>query len=184
MAAVSSLLIFYIATFLVTVNLAFPTKICRYKNLANSYLGHNYNNRLYGRHEKIVIDPEDEISEVDNQQLLHIDDDANDLSVEEKEQILSLLEREGPSDLEKRLRMMGFTPFTYAGFALAAVLISLNTILGTGWLGDIFGMNEDTTVINYKSPTKEQAEFKIIEDQNMQFDYDKLREFRAEQSKH
>ena len=94
-----------------------------------------------------------------------------------------MIEREGPSELEKRLRMMGFTPFTYAGFALAAVLISLNTILGTGWLGDLLGMNEDfsTTTTTTMRSTEEQPLLEIIEDQNMQFDYEKLREFQADQ---
>lgn len=177
----SLLTIFLIASFLI-INFTFSIRVCRYKNVPNSFVGHN---RLYcGQGENSDSSSLDkEISQERKQQFQFSDDDnINDLSDEEKEQILSLLEREGPSELEKRLRMMGFTPFTYAGFALAAVILSLNTLLGTGWLGDLLGMNEDTTA-SITSTGEEQPLFQIIEDQNLRFDYDKLREFQAEQSK-
>lgn len=178
----SLLTVFLIASFLI-INLTFSIRVCRYKNVPNSFVGHN---RLYcGQGENSDSSSLDkEISQEHKQQFqLSDDDNINDLSVEEKEQILSVLERDGPSELEKRLRMMGFTPFTYAGFALAAVIISLNTLLGTGWLGDLLGMNEDATSSNIERTTEEQSLFQILDDQNLRFDYDKLREFQAEQSK-
>ena len=50
-----------------------------------------------------------------------------------------------PSDIQVRLQLMGFTPLTYIGFALAGVILSLNSILGTGWAGDlVFGENLQT----------------------------------------
>jgi hypothetical protein len=169
------------------VNFVFSDKICRPRHF---FIGKNLRRyveryKLYGQPENTDNGPDNEISNEYGQEFFQSSDNANDLSAEEKEQILSLIEREGPSELEKRLRMMGFTPFTYAGFALAAVLISLNTILGTGWLGDLLGMNEDfsttTTTTTTMRSTEEQPLLDIIEDQNMQFDYEKLREFQADQ---
>ena len=165
------LLILLIASFLI-VNFAFS---CSYKNVANSYVDRYRLNCGQGEN----IDREEISHERKHQFQFGNDEETNDLSPEEKEQILSLLEREGPSELEKRLRMMGFTPFTYAGFALAAVLLSLNTLLGTGWLGDLLGMNEDAT--NITRTTEEEPLLKIMDDQSLRFDYDKLREFQAEQ---
>jgi len=46
-----------------------------------------------------------------------------------------------PSDLEIRMRIMGITPLTIAGFILAGILIYFNLTLGTGWASKLFGLN-------------------------------------------
>jgi len=89
--------------------------------------------------------------------------DYEDIPDDTRELIVKLIKLAGPSELEKRLQILGFTPITYAGFALAAVLISLNSILGAGWLGDKFGMNERIDLVPLSNN----------QDQSLQFDYEK-----------
>lgn len=57
-----------------------------------------------------------------------------------QERINKEIIKNAPSDVEMRMKVLGFTPLTVAGFALSAVLICCNILLGTGWAGDlIFG---------------------------------------------
>lgn len=51
-----------------------------------------------------------------------------------------------PSDLQIRLDLMGFNFFTYAGFALAILLLGANTLLGTGWASRLIGFDENLIV--------------------------------------
>jgi hypothetical protein len=60
-----------------------------------------------------------------------------------RQDIDSRIQELAPSDLQVRLKMLGFTPWTIAGYVLAIVIIVLNNVLGTGWAGDLLGMNQD-----------------------------------------
>ena len=42
--------------------------------------------------------------------------------------------------------MIGITPITKIGFLISGILILLNTVLGTGWLGRLFNPDENTLV--------------------------------------
>ena len=78
------------------------------------------------------------------QNLLGGDIDINDsnLDIDDfPEEIRSAIEEIKPSDIEVRLNLMGFNPLTYAGFLLAAILLFLNNVLGTGWAGDLLSKN-------------------------------------------
>ena len=68
--------------------------------------------------------------------------DPADVPPELQQAIRNKIDATAPSDLEVRLRVMGFTPLTVAGYALAAVLIALNTVLGTGWASTLLGFND------------------------------------------
>jgi hypothetical protein len=49
----------------------------------------------------------------------------------------------------QRLQVLGLTnPLTQFGFAVAFVLITLNTVLGTGWLGDLMGINQPIVILD------------------------------------
>ena len=64
-----------------------------------------------------------------------IPDDVRDMILEE-------MEANAPSELQIRLKLMGFNTLTYFGFALAGLIISLNIVLGQGWASDILGLNQ------------------------------------------
>lgn len=52
---------------------------------------------------------------------------------------------DGP-DIPMRLKSMGFTPLTIAGYVIAFSIIGLNNILGDGWASNMLGMSrEDLT---------------------------------------
>lgn len=70
------------------------------------------------------------------------DMDPSDVPPELQQSIRDKIDATAPSDWEVRLRVMGFTPLTVAGYALAAVLIFLNTVLGTGWASTLIGIND------------------------------------------
>lgn len=55
--------------------------------------------------------------------------------------VIDEVEGNRPSELEVRMQLMGITPLTIAGFGVAAIMITLNTILGSGWLADLLGID-------------------------------------------
>jgi len=59
-----------------------------------------------------------------------------------RDEINQRISENAPSEMEMRMRMLGFTPWTVAGFLLSFVLIALNSILGTGWAGSMLGWDE------------------------------------------
>ena len=73
----------------------------------------------------------------------------DDLEVEDDGDIPSSVRKKiieaAPSDIDMKMEVMGFTPLTKAGFALAGVILVLNTVLGTGWASDIFFRNAEQT---------------------------------------
>lgn len=71
------------------------------------------------------------------------DDAPNELSPESKAQLEDTIRRNAPSDLEVRMKMLGITPLTIAGFILAGVMLTLNAVLGNGWLGDLLGIGDN-----------------------------------------
>jgi len=66
----------------------------------------------------------------------------DEISADTRNRIESEIRANAPSDTQIRLGLMGFTPLTYAGFVLAAVIIFLNNVLGNGWVGDMIGLND------------------------------------------
>ena len=52
-----------------------------------------------------------------------------------------------PSELQIRMNLMGFTPLTLAGFALAGVIIFFNNVLGYGWASEFLGLDSTTPII-------------------------------------
>ena len=67
------------------------------------------------------------------------------------EKIRSTVKEMQPSDIEIRLNLMGFNALTFAGFLLAAILLFLNNVLGTGWAGDLLSRNLNSGNHNQKS---------------------------------
>jgi hypothetical protein len=73
------------------------------------------------------------------------DMNPEDVPLEIQEAITQKIEQNKPADWKIRLQIMGFNPLTIAGYGLAAVLITCNYFFGTGWAGDILGLNEFVT---------------------------------------
>eukprot|EP01041_Mallomonas_annulata_P006436 gene6436-13008_t len=69
-----------------------------------------------------------------------------DVTDEMKREILNQVEENRPSDFEVRMRLMGFTPLTVFGYAIAIIVICLNSLLGSGWLADLLGMNSNMDI--------------------------------------
>ena len=74
------------------------------------------------------------------------DIDPSDVSPDVREAILNKIEESKPSELEIRMNILGFTPLTVVGFGIAAVMISLNTVLGSGWAADLLGIQTGPTI--------------------------------------
>lgn len=55
--------------------------------------------------------------------------------------IAERIRAEGPSDLEMRMNILGITPLTIAGFGLAAVILTLNAVLGGGWAANLLHLD-------------------------------------------
>jgi hypothetical protein len=70
------------------------------------------------------------------------DMEPEEVPTEMQDAIRNKIAENAPADWKIRLNLMGFNPLTIAGYALAAVLITCNTIFGAGWAGDVLGMNE------------------------------------------
>jgi hypothetical protein len=70
------------------------------------------------------------------------DMEPEDVPIDMQDAIRKKIAENAPADWKIRLNLMGFNPLTIAGYALAAVLITCNTIFGAGWAGDVLGMNE------------------------------------------
>jgi hypothetical protein len=65
-----------------------------------------------------------------------------------KDAIAEKIQMGAPSEFEMRLKILGLNnPLTQAGFALAFVLITLNTVLGNGWAANLLGMDTDSSFI-------------------------------------
>ena len=74
--------------------------------------------------------------------------DPKDVTPEMQQAIQDQIDQNAPSPWKVRLQVMGFTPLTVAGYVVAFILIGLNTILGTGWAGDLLGFNETPMVVD------------------------------------
>ena len=70
--------------------------------------------------------------------------DVEGPSDEDREEFEKELMENAPSDLEVRMNLLGFTPWTIGGFVLAGIIISLNNVLGYGWASELLGL--DSTV--------------------------------------
>lgn len=79
------------------------------------------------------------------------DMNPEDVPSEISDAIKQRIEKDAPADWKIRLNLMGFNPITIAGYALAAVIITCNTVFGTGWAGDLLGINE--TIVNDRTVT-------------------------------
>lgn len=88
---------------------------------------------------KSNIGPDDDLESLFSQIK---DMDPEDVPVDMQDAIRDKIAENAPADWKIRLNLMGFNPLTIAGYALAAVLITCNTIFGAGWAGDVLGMNE------------------------------------------
>jgi hypothetical protein len=85
--------------------------------------------------------------ENDDNVLINSSDLVDDLQLMNNESdiephLLAEINSSAPSDISIRLKLMGFNGFTYAGFALAFIMIALNNILGYGWASSLLGFNE------------------------------------------
>ena len=65
----------------------------------------------------------------------------DEISADTRSSIENEIRANSPSDTQIRLGLMGFTPLTYAGYLLAAVIIFFNNVLGNGLAGDMIGLN-------------------------------------------
>ena len=64
------------------------------------------------------------------------------LDEQTKREIIEKLNDNMPSDLEIRMKIMGFNKFNLTGFAIAGVILLLNNILGNGWASDLLGWEQ------------------------------------------
>jgi hypothetical protein len=92
----------------------------------------------------------------DSDELNALFDQIKDMNPEDvpsdiSDAIKQRIEKDAPADWKIRLNLMGFNPITIAGYALAAVIITCNTVFGTGWAGDLLGINE--TIVNDRTVT-------------------------------
>jgi len=131
--------------------------------LISNCLSYNiYNNRRIRRlnssmnNKKLMSNNDNNINEKTLEELL---DSVSDLTQDEVPQDISdainnkirdKIKDSEPSDLQIRLQIMGFTPLTYAGFALAGILIFLNTTLGTGWASTLLHLNDNNNQQQYE----------------------------------
>eukprot|EP01039_Chlorochromonas_danica_P008332 gene8332-9185_t len=78
--------------------------------------------------------------------LLNLLDDKhlNDISPELRQIIGRKVQENAPSDNEVRMKALGINPVVIAGFALAAILLTLNTIWGGGWATRTFFSDSDS----------------------------------------
>mmetsp|Transcript_31075 Transcript_31075/g.29664 ORF Transcript_31075/g.29664 Transcript_31075/m.29664 type:complete len:193 (-) Transcript_31075:120-698(-) len=91
--------------------------------------------------------PMGESDEDESDELNALFDQIKDMNPEDVPEDISnaineRITKDAPADWKIRLRLMGFNPITIAGYALAAVILTCNTVFGTGWAGDLLGMNE------------------------------------------
>lgn len=100
----------------------------------------------------LYLSDNDNINDIDNKSLEELIDSINDIPQDQVSQDISdainnkikeRIKENEPSDLEIRMRIMGFTPLTVAGFILAGILIYCNLTLGTGWASTLLGLNEN-----------------------------------------
>ena len=95
-------------------------------------------------------------------------ENMSELSPDSKSRLEESVRRNAPSDLEVRMRMMGITPLTIAGFTLAGIMLTLNAVLGNGWLGDLLGIGadspsfEDVTVAPRMLPAPQPGDDRIV----------------------
>lgn len=99
------------------------------------YLSRRRSLLLYDNAEK---EKEEQIKEWESMSiddLLHLLDDKhlNDISPELRQIIGRKVQENAPTDNEVRMKALGINPVVIAGFALAAILLGLNTLWGEGW---------------------------------------------------
>lgn len=99
----------------------------------------------------LYMNDNDNINDLNNKSLEDLLDSVSDLPQDQVPQDISdainnkikdKIKESEPSDFEIRMRIMGFTPFTYAGFLLAGILIFLNSTLGTGWASRMLNLDD------------------------------------------
>lgn len=71
------------------------------------------------------------------QSITYMDEEITD--PERRAIIDSKIAENGLTDFEVRLRLLGINGFTIAGFILATIALTLNAVLGNGWLGERLG---------------------------------------------
>ena len=127
--------------------------------LSYSYINQSYNKIIYKRRKKLYLSDNNDINnginndinnDINNKSLEELIDSINNIPQDQVSQditnainnkIKERIKENEPSDLEIRMRIMGITPLTIAGFILAGILIYFNLTLGTGWASNLFGLN-------------------------------------------
>ena len=88
--------------------------------------------------------------------------EVEDIPPEVLKQIEAKALQYAPNDFQVRMQIMGVTPLTVAGFALAGVLLILNYALGNGWAGGLLGIDggeyERVRAITSGNPIKQTPE--------------------------
>lgn len=74
-------------------------------------------------------------------------DGDGDVSPELRAEIERKVQENAPSDSEVRMRMLGITPLTKAGFALAGVILGANAVFGNGWASRLLGMEPTSLIV-------------------------------------
>ena len=76
-----------------------------------------------------------------------IDMGPGNMTKEMENELISKMEEFGPSELEIRMQIMGLNSWTLSGLAFACVLLLLNSILGSGWAGDLLGLEMNPGIV-------------------------------------
>lgn len=79
--------------------------------------------------------------------------EEREMDYEDEMMLNEALRKNAPSELQIRMNLMGFTPLTIAGFALAFVIIILNSVLGYGWASEVLGLDPSGMEIAVESDT-------------------------------
>lgn len=156
----TSILLFFIVGLTITSLQAYYTAKIRFtKDIKTCKLNDINDDMLTSTEDAKVTSTDEDYSNVPLQQLLEqattFTTDTLPPSLDEA--ISSKLKLEGIPDWKIRLDIMGFTPLTFAGFALAAVLMTLNGILGTGWASQLLGMNGGNGILSVQSMNGDSA---------------------------
>lgn len=101
------------------------------------------------------------------------DFNPDEVPIEIQDAILSKINENKPSDIEIRMQILGINPITKAGFLVACVMITLNTLFGSGWASELLGWNVESSNVQQiqNSPLRSSGNVKASEIRTFRLNY-------------
>ena len=93
-----------------------------------------------------------------------------------RDAIAKRIKAEGPSDLEMRMNILGITPLTIAGFGLAAVILTLNAVLGGGWAADLLKMDPADSALTIERGDSAKARIRRAEQRTIDLSEEEIQD--------